>query len=195
MKQVQGSTQLRIDEVDLTALVSHITNLRLDFGTRPIEWDYESAVLILSDAILSVRRNYLSVVTPIIKRIRQHRLHEYSFEPLVEMIDTHGSDHVMGLWEYRDRERVIRLRDLTVKFIGLKSEMGLSDDMQTLRRWAQAATLEGSKSFGVKGVGIATSILTNLEWYRHCKARCSFKTGGQRRYRPPMFGPVRYRIN
>src|SRR4030081_3257799 len=104
MKQVQGSTQLSIDEVDLTALVSHITNLTLDFGTRPIEWDYERAVLILSEETISVRRNYLSVVTPIIKRIRQHRLHEYSFEQLVEMIDTHVCDHVMDLWEYLDRE-------------------------------------------------------------------------------------------
>jgi hypothetical protein len=156
MKHVQSFTQSKIDEVDLTALVSHIRGLKLDFGTRPREWDYESAVLILSDAILSVRRDYVSIVTPIMDRIRRHRLHEYSLEQLVEIIDTRGCDHLMALWEYRDRERVIRLRDLTLKFIGLKSDMGLSDDMETLKHWAQAATVEGSKSFGVRGVGIAT---------------------------------------
>jgi len=156
MKHSQNFIRSGINDVDVTALVSHIRGLALNFEVRPKEWDYESAVLILSDAILSVRRNYDSVVTPIMERIRRHKLHEYSLEQLVEIIDTRGCDHLMDLWQYRETERVIRLRNLSRKFVTLKSEMDLSNDMETLRQWAQTATVEASKAFGVKGVGIAT---------------------------------------
>ncbi len=145
-----------INEIDVGKLVSHIKALNLNFDVKPKEWDYESAVLILSDAILSVRRPYEAVVLPIIDRIRQNRLHENSLEQLVQLIDTRGPQYLMDLWRYKDLERVVRLRALSQRFVHLKSKMGLHEDMEVLKRWARSATVEGAKTFGVKGVGIAT---------------------------------------
>src|SRR5260370_4446901 len=85
-----------------------------------------------------------------------HKGHEKALEELVEVIEEHGPQYLMDLWEYRDKERVVRLRSLSVKFMDLKAKLNVRDDLEVLRRWAQNAVPEESKTFGVKGVGIAT---------------------------------------
>jgi len=137
-------------------MVTHIISLGLSFDHEPEEHNYCSSVLILSDAILSVRRNYKVVVRPIINRIQNHKLHEKSLEQLVQFIDEHGSQRLMDLWEYQDKERVVRLRSLSQKFMGLKAKLNAGDDLETLRLWANGAVPEDSKTFRIKGVGIAT---------------------------------------
>ncbi len=151
------STMLKVignDEVEKT--VTHIIGLGLSFDHEPEEHNYGSAVLILSDAILSVRRNYNVVVRPIINRIQHHKLHEKSLEQLVHLIDERGPQNLMDLWQYQDKERVVRLRSLSQKFIDLRAKLEVHDDLDLLRRWAHSAVPEDSKAFGIKGVGIAT---------------------------------------
>lgn len=145
-----------LDNDDLEKMVAHIERLKLSFDHEPEEHNYTSAVLILSDAILSVRRKYKEVVQPIIDRIRNHKLDEQSLEQLVQMIDERGAQYLMDLWQYQDEERVLRLRRLSQRFLELKPKLEIHDDLHLLKSWAQSAVPEHAKAFGVKGVGIAT---------------------------------------
>jgi len=145
-----------LDKDDVEKMVAHVESLRLSFDHEPEERNYTSSVLILSDAILSVRRKYKEVVQPIIDRIRNHKLHERSLEQVVQIIDERGAQYLMDLWQYQDEGRVLLLLSLSQRFLELKAELKIHDDLHLLKSWAQKAVPEDSKAFGVKGVGIAT---------------------------------------
>jgi hypothetical protein len=155
-QHVKRSRQAPIRESEVTRLAASITQMALSFDHEPLEHNYASAVLVVSDAILSVRRNYEKVVKPIVRRIQDHNLHGKSLQELAEIIETNGPQYLITIWRYKDVDRVKLLQKVCRKFTALRMELNASDDMETLQLWARSVTPAQSKTFGVKGVGIAT---------------------------------------
>ena len=142
---------------DVDRLVAHLRSLRLRYDFEPpAEHCYTSATLILCDAVLSANRRYKEFVLPRLELLRLKGIDRQSLSELVELIERAGEVAFTQVWNYNDLTRVRRLRNLAQRFIALKQNYGLTNDLEVLQKWAQVSTVGDCDRFGVPGIGLAT---------------------------------------
>lgn len=131
-----------------------IEKLPLDFNQEPGEFVYESAVLILVDAVLSINRRYDSFVVPRVGLVRKRGIK--TLEELKAKIKNDGVKKFCEVWDYNHPERVRILERLIEKFLKTKEELGVSGDLEALHKWGKQSRIEDFKHFDVKGIGFTT---------------------------------------
>lgn len=131
-----------------------VERLPLDFNQEPGEFVYESAVLILVDAVLSINRRYDSFVIPRVGLMRKEGIK--TLEELKTKIKNDGEEKFCEVWDYNHPDRVWILKRLVEKFLKIKEELGVSDDLEALHKWGKQSKIEDFKHFDVKGIGFTT---------------------------------------
>jgi len=131
-----------------------IKKLSLEFGNLPEEFDYDNPPLILIDAVLSINRRYREFVVPRIELMKGENIK--TLEELRRKIDDLGKDGFCELWNYNHPDRVRMLSDLTDKFLKIKKEFRLSDDLQVLHKWGKQSKVSDSHDFNIRGIGFTT---------------------------------------
>lgn len=134
--------------------LNFIKTLPLDLDQKVTEFNYANPVLILADAVLSMNRKYEAFVVPRIKNLEKSNI--TSLNQLNTIITQNGIEAFTQVWNYNDPKRVEILQSLTQKFLQLKEQYGLSDDLETLHRWGKEAKPEEWIKFGVKGIAFTT---------------------------------------
>lgn len=134
--------------------VNYVRSLNLDFNQKPGEFDYDNPVLILVDAVLSMNRKYDSFVVPRVKLIRKSGIK--TLEEVLKAIEDKGINGFCKIWNYNHPERVEILKRLANKFLRIKKELKVSNDLTTLKEWAKQSIATDYPKFGVKGIGFVT---------------------------------------
>lgn len=143
-----------------------IKTLPLDLDQKVSEFNYTNPVLILADAVLSMNRKYEGFVVPRIKHIEKSNIH--SLNQLNVIITQNGIEAFAQVWNYNDPRRVEILQNLAQKFLYLKEQYGLTDDLETLHRWGKEAKPQEWTTFGVKGIAFIT--------YQYLRILCGANT-------------------
>ncbi len=143
-----------------------IKTLPLDLDQNVSEFNYTNPVLILADAVLSMNRKYEAFVVPRIKHIEKSNI--TSLNKLDTVIAQNGVDAFAQVWNYNDPRRVEILQNLAQKFLHLKEQYGLSDDLETLHKWGKEAKREEWVTFGEKGIAFTT--------YQYLRILCGANT-------------------
>lgn len=146
--------------------INYVRSLNLDFNQKPGEFDYDNPVLILVDAVLSMNRKYDSFVVPRVKLIRRSGIK--TLEGVLEAIEDKGISGFCKVWNYNHPERVEILKRLANKFLRIKKELKISNDLSALKEWAKQSTVIDYPKFGVKGIGFVT--------YQYLRLMCGADT-------------------
>ncbi|KKW12689.1 MAG: hypothetical protein UY50_C0004G0010 [Parcubacteria group bacterium GW2011_GWA2_49_9] len=131
-----------------------VKTLPLNLDKKASEFNYTNPVLILADAVLSMNRKYEAFVVPRIKHIEKSNI--VSLNQLNTIITQGGIESFAHVWNYSDPKRVEILLKLTQRFLKLKEQYGLSDDLETLHKWGKEAKPKEWVMFGVKGIAFTT---------------------------------------
>lgn len=132
----------------------YIKSLNLDLNQHSEEFEYKNAALILVDAVLSMNRKYDSFVVPRIKLVKKAGI-----KTLGDLKDKIDSEKVTGfcdVWQYNHVARVKILRSLVKKFLQIKKNSGIIDDLKALHFWGKNSRIDDFKTFNVKGIGFTT---------------------------------------
>lgn len=146
--------------------INYVRSLNLDFNQKPGEFDYDNPVLVLVDAVLSMNRKYDSFVVPRVKLIRKSGIK--TFEEVLKAIEDKGINGFCKVWNYNHPERVEILKRLTNKFLRIKKELKISNDLSALKEWAKQSTVTDYPKFSVKGIGFVT--------YQYLRLMCGADT-------------------
>jgi len=152
-------------EIDsyIPQFLAFVKTLPLDFKR---ELNYTNPVLILADAVLSMNRKYKTFVIPRIELLRKAGI--TSLTQLNNLITQEGIEEFTKVWNYNDPKRVKILQSLAEKFLKLKEQYGLADDLETLHKWGIETESEVWTSFGIKGIGFVT--------YQYLRILCGAST-------------------
>jgi len=131
-----------------------VKKLSLEFGNLPEEFNYDNPVLILVDAVLSINRRYNEFVVPRIELMRGENIK--TLEELKQKIEDLDKDGFCKFWNYNHPDRVRMLSDLTDKFLRIKKEFKLSDDLQVLHKWGEQSKVSDFQDFNIRGIGFTT---------------------------------------
>ncbi len=134
--------------------LSFVRSLSLDFETVPAEFFYDNPVLILLDAVLSINRPYEKFVVPRIELARKWPIRALS--QLKAEIAEVGVQGFCDRWHYQHPERVGILATLVDKFLEIKNEVGIADDLAALQFWGERSSVDDFSSFRIRGVGFTT---------------------------------------
>ena len=145
---------------------SYVKSLNLDFNQVPGEFNYDNPVLILVDVVLSMNRRYNSFVIPRVVLIKKSGIK--TFEKILETIDNQGIEGFCKLWNYKHPERVEILKRLVNKYMQIKKELKITDDLLVLKEWAKQSNIVDYPKFGVKGIGFVT--------YQYLRLMCGADT-------------------
>lgn len=143
-----------------------INTLPLNLDQEVSEFNYTNPVLILADAILSMNRKYEAFVVPRIKHLEKSNI--ISLDQLDTIITQNGIEAFVQRWNYNDPKRVEILQILAKKFLQLKKEYELADDLETLHKWGNETKRQEWTSFGVKGIAFTT--------YQYLRILCGANT-------------------
>jgi len=155
------NTQVLVDD-----FINYVRSLNLDFSQKPGEFDYDNPILILVDAVLSMNRKYDSFVVPRVKLIRKSGIK--TLEEVLKAIEDKGINGFCIVWNYNHPERVEILKRLANKFLQIKKELKVSNDLLVLKEWAKQSTAIDYPKFGVKGIGFVT--------YQYLRLMCGADT-------------------
>lgn len=145
---------------------NYVLSLNLDFSQKPGEFDYDNPILILVDAVLSMNRKYDSFVVPRVELIRKSGIK--TLEEVLIIIENKGINGFCEIWNYNHPERVEILKRLANKFLQIKTELKVTDDLATLKEWAKQSSATNYPKFGVRGIGFVT--------YQYLRLMCGADT-------------------
>ena len=139
---------------EIETFVEYIKRLHLNLNQHTEELEYKNAVLILVDAVLSMNRKYDSFVVPRIKLIKATKIE--TLDELKEKIKTETVQGFCKIWQYNHVSRVITLEHLVNKFLQIKKDLKISNDLDALHLWGKSSSVDDFKSFNVSGIGFTT---------------------------------------
>lgn len=148
-------------------LIEEIAKLSLEGDNS--KWNYDNAVLIILDAVLTINRNYLIFVKPRVLRFRNEFSNIKTLDQMIELIDKIGDEKFgSDILRYKDLERVHLLKTVLNEFKQYLQEINSSnnldgldsiDNLEGLRIWAKSLNLQNLKKdriFSIKGIGLST---------------------------------------
>ncbi len=113
-----------------------------------------------------MNRKYEAFVVPRIKHLEKSNI--TSLDLLNMIITENGAEAFAQVWNYNDPKRVEILQNLVQKFLQLKKQYGMLDDLETLHKWGKEAKPEEWTTFGIKGIAFAT--------YQYLRILCGANT-------------------
>lgn len=137
--------------------ITYINSLKLDFLKRSVGFGYDNPVIILIDAVLSIKRHYDPFVSSRLKYFRNNYPNINSLSKLRSLIDEKGIDGFADVWNYNHQKRVEILSDLVNFFISYRNINNMEDDLTAMKKWAHEANLLDKKVLPVDGIGFATT--------------------------------------
>lgn len=144
-----------VNNIDLDKLIAYLKTVPI-INRTPIEYRYTNSVIICLDAVLSINRDYDTLVSRCLDYFKRFYPDVKTLQELLNLITKHGYAGFQQVWKYNHPQRVRVLEDLVKKFIEYGQGIGETDDLKAMRHWAESASIENFNEFGVKGVGINT---------------------------------------
>lgn len=145
-----------VNDRDVQTLVAMLRKLDLEPAETSEEFKYENPVLVLLDAVLSIRRKYYAFVVPRVKGFEQDFPQVQNLKQLLDLISVSSIEGFCRVWNYNHESRVLILRDLALRFISYADDLKEKSDLDAMKHWASNCSVSEHKSFGVKGIGLAT---------------------------------------
>lgn len=139
---------------DVERFCAFVKSLNLDYTKRPKEFGYKNPVLIVTDAALSINRQYETFVAPRIRLMESRNVR--SLKELRKIIKRKGQKGFCKFWDYNHPARVDLLDRLAKRFLKTQKDLGIKDEAAALRKWGKLSIAEDYKTFNVKGIGFTT---------------------------------------
>ena len=140
-------------------LKSAVTKIELLEGQDNEIGNYENAVLICLDAVLSINRKYYSFVVPRIKSFQENYSNINTLSKLQDLIKNSSVEQFSKIWNYNHPQRIEILTTLISKLIkcaDIKHSDSSEIELNKLYSWANSINARDYKVFNVPGIGIAT---------------------------------------
>jgi hypothetical protein len=153
-------------QTSVDSFVHYVYSLNLDFNQAPNEFNYDNPVLILVDAVLSMNRKYDSFVVPRVELIRKRGIK--TLEEALKTIEGEGINGFCKIWNYNHPERVEILKRLINRYLQVKKDLKIDDDLTALKEWGRRSTVRDYKDLNVKGIGFVT--------YQYLRLMCGADT-------------------
>lgn len=118
--------------------------------------NYNTAVLVCIDAVLSINRQYYKFVVPRITYFQNNYSDIITLNQLLNLIEKKGIEGFSECWNYKHNSRVETLYYLVKKLIDISKKYYGNTELECLRNWAKLSMPSDYKNFNVKGVGLAT---------------------------------------
>ena len=138
-------------ENDLLLLKEYLSNIE-----KKALGNYENAVLVCLDSVLSINRKYYTFVVPRITYFQNKYPNITKLDDLCKLIETTGIDGFKECWNYNHPERVKILYDLCNRLIKVVSLNKDKNELISLKKWAIQSSVNDYNNFDVTGIGFAT---------------------------------------
>ena len=149
-----------ISDSDVRYMVDFLRGLDLNFelGDEYRHVDKPSGpVLICLEAVLQIHRNFRLVVKPRLAYFQRNYPDTRSLADLKQLIELHGYEGFVKVWNYDDPERVETLERLVDWFLNYQQGHDIDDDLKAICHWANQPYRRPLSADGVRGIGIKTT--------------------------------------
>lgn len=143
-------------ENDLFLLKEYLSDINIDNVEEKALGNYENAVLVCLDAVLSINRKYYTFVVPRITYFQNKYPDIMTLEDLSKLIESVGIDEFKDCWNYNHPDRVRMLYNLCNRFIEIANLYKCRNELLSLRRWASQSSIKDYNDFNVTGIGFTT---------------------------------------
>lgn len=143
-------------ENDLILLKEYLSGINIENVEKNSLGNYENAVLICLDAVLSINRKYYTFVVPRINYFQNKYPDITKLEELIKLIDNVGIDGFKNCWNYNHPDRVKILYDLCNRLIEISRLYEDKNELTSLRKWASQSSVRDYNNFNVNGIGFTT---------------------------------------
>lgn len=141
---------------DLILLKEYLSGINIENVEKNSLGNYENAVLICLDAVLSINRKYYTFVVPRINYFQNKYPDITKLEELIKLIDNVGIDNFRDCWNYNHPDRVKILYDLCNRLIEISRLYEDKNELTSLRKWASQSSVRDYNNFNVNGIGFTT---------------------------------------
>ena len=141
---------------DLILLKEYLSGIDIGNVEKNSLGNYENAVLICLDAVLSINRKYYTFVVPRINYFQNKYPDITKLEELIKLIDNVGIDNFRDCWNYNHPDRVKILYDLCNRLIEISRLYEDKNELTSLRKWASQSSVRDYNNFNVNGIGFTT---------------------------------------
>lgn len=143
-------------ETDLDLLKKYLSSINIDNIEKKSLGNYENAVLVCLDSVLSINRKYYTFVVPRITYFQNKYPNITTLEKLIKLIDTVKIDGFTECWNYNHPDRVKILYDLCNRLIEISNLYKDKNELLSLRNWASKSSVRDYDNFAVNGIGFTT---------------------------------------
>lgn len=143
-------------ENDLFLLKEYLSNINKKNVEKKSLGNYENAVLVCLDAVLSINRKYYTFVVPRIIHFQNKYSGVTRLEELINLIDDVGIDGFSECWNYNHTVRVKMLHNLCERLIEISNLYKAENELLSLRKWASQVSINAYDCFNVAGIGFTT---------------------------------------
>lgn len=143
-------------ENDLLLLKEYLSNINIENIEKKALGNYENAVLVCLDSVLSINRKYYTFVVPRITYFQNKYPNITKLDDLCKLIETAGIDGFKECWNYNHPERVKILYDLCNRLIEAANLYKDKNELISLKKWAIQSSVNDYNNFDVPGIGFAT---------------------------------------
>ena len=143
-------------ENDLILLKEYLSGINIENVEKNSLGNYENAVLICLDVVLSINRKYYTFVVPRINYFQNKYPDITKLEELIKLIDNVGIDGFKNCWNYNHSDRVKILYDLCNRLIEISRLYEDKNELTSLRKWASQSSVRDYNNFNVNGIGFTT---------------------------------------
>ncbi len=143
-------------ENDMFLLNEYLSNIDIDNIEKKSLGNYENAVLVCLDSVLSINRKYYTFVVPRIIYFQNKYPNITRLGDLIKLIDDVGIEGFKECWNYNHPDRVKILYDLCNRLIKISNLYEDKNELISLRKWADHSSVSNYDDFRVAGIGFTT---------------------------------------
>lgn len=143
-------------EMDLFLLKEYLLNISVENIEKKAIGNYENAVLVCLDSVLSINRKYYNFVVPRITYFQNKYPNIIRLKDLIELIDAVGINGFKECWNYNHPDRVKILHNLCNRLIEISNLYEGRNELLSLRKWASQSSVSDYNDFNVAGIGFTT---------------------------------------
>ena len=143
-------------ENDLFLLKKYLLSVDMENIERKSLGNYENAVLVCLDSVLSINRKYYTFVVPRITYFQNKYPDITRLKDLIKLIDDVGINGFKECWNYNHPARVKMLYDLCNRLIEISNLYEDKNELISLRKWADHSSVNKYNDFDVTGIGFTT---------------------------------------
>lgn len=143
-------------ENDLFLLKEYLLSIDIRNVEKNSLGNYENAVLVCLDAVLSINRKYYTFVIPRVIYFQNKYPNITKLDDLIELINDVGIDGFSECWNYNHSDRVKILYNLCKRLIEISGLYETENELLSLRKWASNSSINDYNYFNVPGIGFAT---------------------------------------